>query len=191
MEESQHDFAALAAILDAHLPGLSPAHVHGSLCGWLSVRGALEDWQWLDLSVDEPLSEALAPSELRWISGMVLATQQSFDAGEFAFQPLLPDPDSALLERAVALGEWCDGFVGGLGLAGMREQELSKTGREAVADLARIASTTMDVADGEEDDQAFEEVLEFVRIGAVLIFEELTSARQRAGRGTHGIHSTH
>lgn len=172
---------------------LSAAELHGSLCGFLSARGELVGLQWLDAVLDQPVSKALVDSERQVLAALTADTHQALNEGEYSFNPLLPDDDSALSERVVALGQWCDGFVGGLGLGGMNRQHgLSATGEEAIDDLARIARTELTLDDDSEGDEvAFAEVLEFVRIGAVLVYEELRAGplgRTRVGHGRHRAH---
>lgn len=196
------DHAALHALLAARDWELSAAELHGSLCGYLSAHGAASGLKWLDAIVDEPVSEDLVESERRLLTRLGDAAHRALEEGEFAFTPVLPDDEQTLAERVAALGQWCDGFVGGLGLGGMpRKHGLSATGREAVDDLGRIARTEVTLDDdGEGDEQAYTEVLEFVRVSAVLVYEELRSARQgttadeprmRGRERKHHGHRTH
>jgi hypothetical protein len=116
------------------------------------------------------------------------------DEGELGFNPLLPDDEIALVERVAALAQWCDGFVGGLGLGGLDDEHgLSETGREAVEDLGRIARTELTLDGDEADESAFVEVLEFVRIGAILVYEELRATRllRRTTRTRQEAHGRH
>lgn len=180
------DYADLRALLAARDWGLAPAELHGSLCGYLSAHGTASGLTWLDAIVDEPVSADLVDSERRHLLGLAAAALRTLEDGEYVFAPLLPAEPTPLAERVAALGQWCDGFVGGLGLGGLKRQNaLSATGREAVDDLARIARTelTLDADDDPEgDEQALAEVLEFTRMAALLIYEELRAAR--TGRGS-------
>ena len=95
------------------------------------------------------------------------------------FEPLLPPADTALEHRADALVDWCRGFLGGLGLAGVsREHGLSADGAEILSDFGTIAGTRFEYADGEEDESALTEVIEFIRVGVLLLHAEIVSAPQ-------------
>jgi uncharacterized protein YgfB (UPF0149 family) len=61
---------------------------------------------------------------------------------------------------------------------------LSPDANEVLADLGRIASSRFDYDDEEEDESALSEVLEFVRVGVLLLHTELT--RPRSTR--HSVH---
>ena len=49
-----------------------------------------------------------------------------------------------------------------------------------LADFGRIAASRFDYDDAEEDETALGEVLEFVRVGVLLLRTELTRAARRA-----------
>ncbi len=55
---------------------------------------------------------------------------------------------------------------------------------EVLADIGRIASSRFDYDEPEEDESALFEVLEFVRVGVLLLHTELT--RPRSAR--HSMH---
>jgi uncharacterized protein len=197
------DHAGLQALLAARDWELTAAELHGSLCGYLGSHGAAPGLAWLDAVVDEPVSADLVDSERRQLLALAEASWRALEEGEYAFALLLPDDPAPLAQRVTALGQWCDGFVGGLGLGGLKRQNgLSATGREAVEDLARIARTELtldDDGDADGDEQAFIEVLEFTRMAAVLVFEELRESRMgrpsrepgsRRHAGNHG-HRSH
>lgn len=195
---SDSPFDRVSAVLEAREWELSAAELHGSLCGILSARGqprsgAEPGCSWLDTVLDQPASGGLAEHERRLFDQLGSMAQQQLEEGECAFHPLLPGDDRDLADRVVALGQWCDGFVGGLGLGGLRTTDaLSGMGREAIEDLARIARTELSLdEDSEGDESAFAEVLEFVRIGAVLVYEELRAGTLARHRDLHVSHRTH
>jgi len=83
------------------------------------------------------------------------------------------------------LGVWCQGFVYGLAVGGVKEEtELPEDSKELIKDILEIsragyiaddeAEISTDVEDdNEEDEIAFMEVSEYVRMGTLLIYEEL------------------
>ena len=73
--------------------------------------------------------------------------------------------------------EWCRGFLGGLGLAGVsRQHGLSAEGAEILRDFGTIAGTRFEYADSEEDENALSEVIEFIRVGVLLLHAEIAGA---------------
>lgn len=90
----------------------------------------------------------------------------------------LPDDDSPLPHRVAALAEWCDAFVLGLAQAGLGEHPgIEDESREFVADLQVIARVD-DAAATAEDAAALEELVEYVRMGVLVMKGEWARARE-------------
>ena len=84
------------------------------------------------------------------------------------------DNEINLSTRVAALASWCDGYLFGLANAGLQEHvALPDDSAEILQDLSRIAQ--LSGADtGEEDEElSYVELLEFVRMSALLVAEEL------------------
>lgn len=165
--------------------GADPSELHGSLCGFLSgggrfgAKGVLET-----LHLEQGL--AAGPRDLATLKRLREETEVALDDAELSFHPLLPDDDAAMSERADSLVEWCRGFLGGIGLAGSAAHaELSDEAREVLRDLATIASSQLDTGDDEEDEASYVEVLEFVRVGVLLLHAELSSLDKPASDTLH------
>jgi uncharacterized protein YgfB (UPF0149 family) len=110
------------------------------------------------------------------------------DAG---FQPLLPDDDIPLAERAEALSSWCQGFLYGLGSGTTADpSRVSTEAAEIIRDFTEITHVGVDAGDEtEENEVAFAEVVEFVRVGVQLLFTELAPARgEETVPGAASIH---
>ncbi|MBL0162138.1 MAG: UPF0149 family protein [Xanthomonadales bacterium] len=151
--------------------GINASDLHGSLTGYLCGGGktTAEDW-----------TEALA-FDLEAARGDAVFAQvyhfcrEQLDDVELAFEPLLPSDDVPLSVRADALVDWCRGFLGGVGLAGAGRpgKEMSADAREIVQDFGNIAASNLEYTGSEEDEAALAEVLEFVRVGVLLLYGEL------------------
>lgn len=174
-DRSPPDFDELHACLRAASSGVGAADLHGSLCGFL-VAGGGGFGAFLD---SLGLAELLAAAQSRdLLSRLYAHTDAELDSDDFVFAPLLPDDDRPLAERTAALLHWCQGFIGGLGLGGLREERtLSADGREVLHDLAEIArSRVSHDADSEVDETALAELTEFARMGTLLLRSELRTA---------------
>jgi hypothetical protein len=116
------------------------------------------------------------------IGRLFRSSDEQLDDVEFAFEPILPDLDRPVAERAQALLQWCQGFLGGLGAGGFKdERALSADGREVLRDMADIAGSQLSFDDDEEvDEAAYTELLEFARMGALLLREDLRARRPLA-----------
>ncbi|MEM7304123.1 MAG: UPF0149 family protein [Pseudomonadota bacterium] len=84
------------------------------------------------------------------------------------------DEDINLSRRVAALASWCDGYLFGLANAGLQEHtELPSDTAEIISDLSRI-SQLKGADTGEEDEElSYVELLEYVRMSALLVAEEL------------------
>jgi uncharacterized protein YgfB (UPF0149 family) len=89
---------------------------------------------------------------------------------------LLPDDDLPVVERGDALMSWCRGFLGGFGLAAGAEPPLSEESRDALGDLAKMASSHLSYDEPEADAEALEEVSEFVRVAVLLLHSDCVLA---------------
>jgi uncharacterized protein YgfB (UPF0149 family) len=165
--------------------GTDVSELHGSLCGFISGGGRFGGQSVLPVLQLEA-GNAPTQDDLSLLSRLRRETEEALMDPEFRFQPLLPDDDAPLTERADALVEWCRGFLGGLGLAGSRGHgELSEEAREVLRDLGVIASSQLDTGEADEDEASFVEVLEFVRVGALLLHAELTASEPPASDTLH------
>jgi uncharacterized protein len=170
--------AQLSELLAALRFGIGPSDLHGSLTGYLCGGGVADSRGWLAaLELDPDDTAADFPQTV--LKSLYEQCAAWFDDPAVGFEPLLPPIDTALESRADALVEWCRGFLGGLGLAGVSPQHgLSADGAEILKDFGTIAATRFEYADGEEDENALTEVVEFIRVGVLLLHAEIVSAPQ-------------
>ncbi len=161
---------------------------HGALCGML-CHGELRP-QALIFDEMQPDEDARAA-----LMGFSQDSLEELQVPEF--MPILPDDDENLLTRVESLASWCGGFLYGLGIGeGMDIGKLSEEAQELVRDFTEISRAGMEQDDGdsgEEEERAYAELVEYVRVGAQVIFLELhvpTSTSNDAGQiqGNHTLH---
>lgn len=182
-------FTLLAERLEQAGAVFGPAEAHGLFCGLLAVDPATPT----ERCVAELLGPegAMAGEERRLVSRLMAALVSEARTGlldeNLNFQVFLPAPESPLRQRLVALTRWCDGFVGGVGLAVMdarRKEALPATVSEFLRDLGEIARLEPETEEDEEAERAYAELLEYVRMGALLAAAELRPP-QAVSRGIH------
>lgn len=146
--------------------GVEAPELHGSLCGWLAGGATLAP-EWPAQVMADPALPPVSRGSVLEQLGKASAGQ--LDDREFGFELLMPGADASLMERSGALFAWCRGFLGGFGLSAGGEPPLSDEGREALADLARLAAATPQDDGDQDDEDALAEIEEFVRIAALLL----------------------
>lgn len=175
------DIAQLDELLFQVDAALGACEAHGALCGMLCAQGSIEASQWLVqvLGEHEETSKALqqAGKLLMQIFDITIAQMNNNDID---FELMLPDDDDPLEDRVEGLGTWCQGFVYGLALGGIKEgTELPENSKELIRDIVEIsragyiADDEAELEASEEEEVAFMEVSEYVRMGILLIYEEL------------------
>ena len=145
------------------------AEAHGMLAGMLCVDDGADPRQWLG-AVFGQHKEALNESEQSLLFELCKETWWCLTEFDFSFELFLPGDDSSLRERAHALGEWCQGFLCGLGYE-LGDSEWPGDCSDVLRDLSDVSQLDANAA-GEADQEAFMEISEFVRAGVQLIYGE-------------------
>ncbi len=189
MEYQLPDIRILDATLDRLNCWLDPSECHGRLSGYLSLRGAASLPETLQTvvvpSVEEGAREDAVDSEAFVEAARHSPLHALFSAArtqladiDSLFYPLLPDDDVSLVERTEALAAWCQGYLFGLTAAGLdRYEKLSPDVAELLCDLTEVARLSHEGSlsgdEAEEDESAFAQIVEYVRVGVMLIYVEL------------------
>lgn len=170
---SHRDLARL--LEDAHALTEVP-EAHGTLAGALCAGDGFGLQEWLG----EVFPEGRAGAAQQAMQELYRWTRESLAAGELGFAPMLPDDGSPVAARAQALGEFCQGFLYGLGTSALPDPEALPTQvAEIVRDLGAITNVGVDPAESDEqNEQAYAELVEFVRVGVQLLFDELAPYRE-------------
>lgn len=173
------DFDALQAALKQAGIQVGAAECHGALAGWLA-SGLGQDPQPLLESLLDDGGATHGDAADRCNALLVEAhgaLRRDLGSIELNFVPLLPDDESPLPSRVAALGEWCEGFLFGLGLAGDASVQGGTEVREVIEDFAQIARAGLeDEAGSEADEVAYAELVEYLRAGTQLVHDTLGRA---------------
>jgi uncharacterized protein YgfB (UPF0149 family) len=126
--------------------------------------------QWLeDFFGDETPQEGDYDRET--FEALYRQTRRQLTDTDFSFQPLLPDDQESLDSRALALGEWCHGFLQGLGYTGETSHWPGESS-EILRDFLEIVRLDAQTAE-DADEEAYAELTEYVRVGVQVIQSEL------------------
>lgn len=152
----------------------SAAELHGVCCGVLSVDQTSDPNQWL-AQILEGDPQNLHFQETRTLLHQLFSvTRQQLNGAEMDFALFLPEDDD-LQAQVEAMQDWCQGFGLGIATAGIHDiKKLPADSREWLEDVVRIgASGDFDFDDKEESENALIELLEYLRIGVMMITEEM------------------
>jgi uncharacterized protein len=164
------------------------AEAHGSLCGALCSMSPYKMQDWINEIL--PDGAALSDESAAMIERVFAATASSFGEQGMEFQPLLPEDEQPLNGRANALALWCTGFLYGLGTGHISDLEaLGGDVGEIVRDFTEISRASGDEADSDEsNEQAYTELVEFIRVAAQVVFEELLPLRRQVYPAQQRLH---
>lgn len=178
--ESKLIYSELATVLDRLGSPEEPSEYHGTLCGALCVQDAAEIDPLLLVDADIEDFQPDAESE-RLLKQLGSQTLEALLSSELGFAPLLPSDELPLETRVQALVLWCQGFL--YGLSSRRKIDLaacSEELREIVHDLAQFTQAGLEAGDNEEiEENAYTELVEYIRVGAQLVFLELNPNHPR------------
>ena len=151
-----------------------PSELHGMLCGQLcaGLRPAQQSWL---VAAQEQMNvpEGLQPRAKSVLADFYDQVLASLAADNLSFSVLLPGDDEPVVERTEALGQWCTGFISGYGMAGIDKTKMSEESAGVLTDLAQIAMVEAeDLEQSEESERDFCEVYEYVRMAALMLFNE-------------------
>lgn len=169
-------YSELSDALDRAGSGCAAAEAHATLTGLVCASPVLPgDW----------MSKVTGGADTAQELVVVLAALESqlrndLSAGQMQFDLLLPDDDTELSQRAAELALWCHAFVYGLTVGGIpTDRPLPGEVGEVVRDFSTLSQAAHEGEAEEDDERAYVELCEYVRVGAQLVYEELQRARQQ------------
>ncbi len=155
---------------------------HGLLCSRLSVAGADGAQRWFEqvLSETDPNNALRAECETM-LDALCASTWRQLVERQSEFELLLPDDGDSTASRAEAMGQWCEGFLHGL-VSEKHSESLKKCLAEdpladIIRDMLQITRAMSDDDEAEEEENAYAELVEYLRVAAQLTYEELADFR--------------
>jgi uncharacterized protein len=175
----QVTFAEVVLVLEGLGSSVPAAEAHGCLVGALCISPHYPMERWLEEII--PDAERRNDDDSQQALRLLYADTLNALRGEnMEFEALLPDDDVPLVVRAGGLSQWCQGFLYGFGTGGkpVKQEELPSNVNEILNDLTHIGRASVELeGDGSEnEEEAYAEVVEYVRVGVQLIHDELIPA---------------
>ena len=173
-------YAHCTRVLDSTNAELGVAEGHGMLCGRICSGEDVDVAGWIREVIGSETKGDVRRCE-QVLQAVSEETHAQLSSPEFRFHPFLPDDDHPIEWRCSELARWCQGFLYGIGASGrMDMRDWGTDAREVISDLA--AFTTLGIGGESEDfERDYCELVEYLRVGVLLINEELSRARHAAG----------
>lgn len=162
--------------------------VHGLLCSRLSVAGGDGATRWFAQVLDETdPNNALRGECEAMLDSLCAITWRQLVERQSEFELLLPDDQDPTSMRAEAMGQWCEGFLHGLVSEKHSEDLKKRLSADPLADIikdmlqiTRAAGGDEDEDDDDSEESAYIELVEYLRVAAQIIYEELAEFRTPA-----------
>jgi hypothetical protein len=157
---------------------------HGLLCSRLALAGAEGASRWLaQVLADTDPENTLCTECQAMLEALCTSTWKQLSERQSDFMLLLPDDDDSAQVRTEAMGQWCEGFLHGLVSEAhgdeLRERLASDPLSDIIKDLLEITRASVgEEADEQATDNAFSELVEYLRVAAQLTYEELAEFRE-------------
>jgi len=169
---------------------MEASEAHGALCGILCAQGSADVNQWQQHVVGVQEEGNVLMGELAdELQQMYLATIASLNNEVTDFQCLLASDDDKLADRVYALANWCQGFLYGLAAGGIKQgDKMPQDSAELMLDFIQISQAVFDDEDNENSEDDYMQLEEFVRVGVLLINEELQPVKLNKPVRTETLH---
>jgi uncharacterized protein YgfB (UPF0149 family) len=174
------DYSRLDGALNSIGLNLGASEIHGVICGLVCAGTTQNHIDWMSgLFQDWPQEDLLAREAREMIGELYYASRDLIGGDDLTFTPFLPDDSQPVSARAKALSEWCEGYLFGLGMSGVTDQQLQGDAREALQDISHFTRLDYEsLESGEATEQAYAELQEFLKVVTILIWGELVDVRE-------------
>ncbi|MGB0894662.1 MAG: UPF0149 family protein [Parashewanella sp.] len=163
----------LTSALQAAEIGMHPSEVQGTIVGLICGGVEHKSDAWIPPLLELINDGQSLPTELHALVGEIyLDALNRLTDFEFGFTLLLPEEEEPLNDRVEALSLWVQSYLAAISVVQPKLKSASADVKEVINDLAEIAQIELDVADDEESEIAYTELVEFVRVAAILCYSE-------------------
>ena len=157
----EHDFTATASELHGLLSGLIAGGMFKGSDDYLEHMSELFN---NGLTIKGSLKSAA--------SEVVEQIFSQLESEDMSFELMLMDEDEILSEQAEELINWVQYFLVGFGFNKRDLTKASNDIREVIEDFTNITRMDAEIEDSNESQADFYEVIEFIRVSAVLVHQE-------------------
>ena len=180
---NQQGFAEIEHALTMSDAVVPVSEAHGCLCGALCTLAQFSSLHWLRELLPDPADGELLPESTAIDSVLEHLHDDTLTAlrgADMSFAPLLPDDEAPIGQRIEALAQWAQGFLYGFGIGAQSAAmaPLPDQVKEVLKDLSEIArANETDSGGSEEEEDAYAELVEYLRAAVQLVHDELVEQR--------------
>jgi len=177
------DYLKLEQVLHQGDADFTVAESQAIACGVLVVNIAADKLAWVKLIVgDVDTNNNNQHRAIASLGELFEQTKYQLQDSNLEFNLLLPDDDDPISHRFNSVQDWCRGFLTGIAMSGIKlegdNSALPEDTRDLLMDFANISSSgdfDFDEEEGKnaESEIALAEIIEYLRMGTLLINEEL------------------
>lgn len=169
---------------------MEASEAHGALCGMLCAQGSADIGHWQQhVFGQQEKGNVLLDEVAKELQQMYLATIGAMNNELADFQLFLAGEEERLADQVHSLAYWCQGFLYGLAAGGIKQDsELPKDTAELMQDFIEIARAVFDDEETESSEDDYMQLVEFVRVGVLLINEELQPLKRTKPVNTETLH---
>ena len=155
----------------------NPSYVHGIICGSLCFNLSFSGEDWLQSVLEQnssfiKITKLQREAILEYIRELYNSSKDILNSAEFDFDLLLPDESEELSYRTIALVDWCRGFIEIYDVV-KQNIELSEESQEVIQYIMETMQVNIEYNSDNEEEKAFFEVCEFIRLSSLMLFMEL------------------
>jgi uncharacterized protein YgfB (UPF0149 family) len=189
---SFEELEILSEFLALHDNPCEPSEIQG-LCLGIICTGRQQGPEYWYTQIEKTLlGEEVShlPSDYAQLLQTLLKTCfQALTHPHFELALLLPDDTMPMEVRLKAISDWSKGFIYGLGLGSPEPAVWSQPNiKEALEDIAQIQAIDTQPVENDDSEKDYIELVEYLKIAAILIFEECSESLILQGQSNHGLH---
>jgi yecA family protein len=155
---------------------LSAAQAHGMATGMLCVNEQTQSAEWLNELFQN--TTPVTDEDKKPLVYLFEETRSLLESDEFEFDLFLPGDDEVLLsEQVEALTHWCQGFLLGVSYT-HASSDWSRETTEILKDIVEFTKLDTE-AEGEEDENNFVEITEYIRSAVLLLRDEFNNKAKK------------
>jgi len=159
--------------------GISAAGAHGMATGMIVSDSETTAGRWLSELLCDNAAGEINEADEQVLYHLFAETRRLLLDEAFGFGLLLPDDDMPLKDQAAAVKEWCQGFLLGVGST-VSAQAINPQIKEILKDFTEFTKLDSE-AEGEEDEAALVEIIEYVRAAVLMLQDGFNDSSQGDG----------